>query len=102
MANALGTCPLSQRQLIEAFFIEHRTKILDLAAFLDRLDRSVDKNAEDDFRFLALREALNELRSDGPGRVQRVQMILSDQNTTLLEERDQQSAFGAARHREEL
>ncbi len=35
-----GSCPLTQRQLIDEYFIEHRAKLLDLAAFLDRLDRA--------------------------------------------------------------
>jgi hypothetical protein len=91
-----GTCHLSQRQLIEEFFMEHRTKILDLAAFLDRLDRSVEKDGRNDFRFLAFRQALEELGSGAFGRAKRVQMILSDPVPELLEERDRQAAFGAS------
>ncbi|MBA2447808.1 MAG: hypothetical protein H0V51_07270, partial [Chloroflexi bacterium] len=53
MSVPLGTCPLSQRQLLEEYFIEHRTKILDLAAFLDRLDRAREQDAGDDFRLRA-------------------------------------------------
>ncbi len=90
------TCPLSQQKLIDEFFIEHRTKILDIAGFLDRLDRSKDKNGEDDFRLRAFRDALTVLSEDKVGRAERVQMALSDLNTELLEERDQQGAFGAS------
>ncbi len=89
--------PLTQRQLIDEYFMEHRTKILDLAAFLDRMERASERNAEDDFRYVAFRQALRELSSEQPGRVERVQMMLSDRSTELMEERDQQSAFGAAR-----
>lgn len=91
------TCPLSQQKLIDEFFIEHRTKILDIAGFLDRMDRSVDKNSEDDFRLRAFRDALTILSEDKVGRAERVQMALSDLNTELLEERDQQAAFGASK-----
>ena len=90
-----GTCPLTQRQLIDEYFLEHRTKILDLAAFLDRMDRSIDKNADDDFRVVALREALHVLCSEAPGRAEKVQMILSDPTIEPLAERDRQNAFGA-------
>lgn len=90
------TCPLSQQQLIDEFFMEHRTKILDIAAFLDRLDRSVDQNANDDFRIMAFRDAVQELTSGDPERVERVQMIFSDQNTELLDELDQKAAYGAS------
>lgn len=91
-----GTCPLSQKQLIDEFFMEHRTKILDIAAFLDRLDRSVEQNANDDFRIVAFRKAVRELSSGDPERVERVQMIFSDQNTELLEELDRKAAYGAS------
>jgi hypothetical protein len=97
MSTYANTCPLSQRQLLDEFFMEHRTKILDLAAFLDRMDRSVEQNAGDDFRLVAFRQALAELCGDAPGRIERVQMLLSDRDTSLLDERDQQNAFGAAK-----
>jgi len=90
-----NTCPLSQQQLIEEYFIEYRAFVLAIAAYLDRLDRSTDRNAETEFRYTAFRKALHELVSDEPGRAERVQMILSDPNVTLLEERDRQGAFGA-------
>ena len=90
------THPRTQRELIEAEFIEHRTKILDIAAFLDRFDRASARDAEDEFRIVAFRRALEDLAAPGFGRVERIQMLLSDQNSELLDERDQQNAFGAA------
>jgi hypothetical protein len=90
------SCPLTQRQLIDEFFMEHRTKVLDIAAFLDRLDRSAARDAEDDFRLVAFRETLRELTSATPGRVERAQMILSDQTTELLAELDRKAAYGAS------
>ncbi|MDA0321709.1 MAG: hypothetical protein O2923_03195 [Verrucomicrobia bacterium] len=94
-----GSCPLSQREIIEKYFMENRSKILDIAAFLDRLDRATEKNAEDDFRYNAFRAALERLLADGPARVKDIQMLLSDPNTELLDERDQQHADGANRNR---
>src|ERR1700730_10883281 len=35
--------PMTRRQLIDEYFIENRTKLLDLAAFLDRLDRAEEE-----------------------------------------------------------
>lgn len=95
-ANDVNSCPLSQQQLIDEFFMESRTKILDIAAFLDRLDRSVDDNGKDDFRIVAMKHAMEELNSDVPGRIERVLMIFSDQNTELLEELDRKAAYGAS------
>ena len=50
MAVHSATSPLSQRELIEQHFVEHRTMVLDIAAFLDRLDRAREIDASDDFR----------------------------------------------------
>jgi len=91
-----GACPLTQQQLIDEYFIEHRTKILDIAAFLDRFDRASTHNAEEDFRIRAFRKALAALLdSENGGRMRAVQMLLSDPRTDLLPELDRKSAFGA-------
>src|SRR5437870_6130205 len=94
-----GTCPLKQQQLIDAYFMEVRAKILDVAAFLDRMDRSVARNAEDDFRMVAMRQALQALCAGTPGRVYNIQMIFSDPTTEPLMQLDRKSAFGAFDHR---
>jgi hypothetical protein len=96
MPGYAGTCPLTQRQLIEEFFLEQRTRVLELAAFLDRMERAIARDAEDDFRYLALRRALQELSTDAPGKIDRIQLLLSDQSTELRGMRDRQSAYGAA------
>jgi hypothetical protein len=97
MATHAGTSPLTQRELIAEYFMEHRVQVLELAAFLDRLDRAREIDADGDFRLRSVREALAVLVDDGPPgqRVQRVQMIFSDPRSELLEELDQKSAKGA-------
>lgn len=95
MATAPGACPLDQRVILDRYFIAHRTRLLDIAAFLDRLARAALRNAEDDFRLRAFRAALAALNQDGGGRTQAVQLILSDPGTTLLPALDQKSADGA-------
>ena len=98
------TCPLSQQQLLDDSFMEHRAQVLALAAFLDRFERADQTNAEDDFRMVAFREALKLLLAPGPERARQIQMVLSDQDVSLLDVRDSQSAFGASgrdsRHQE--
>jgi len=95
MRSYAGTCPLTQTQLIDEYFMEHRTKVLDIAALLDRMDRSIERNAADDFRIVAFREALSALCTANSDRVERVQMIFSDPTTEPLEQLDSKSAFGA-------
>lgn len=96
MASNGISSPLTQRQLIDEYFMEHRTKVLDIAAFMDRLDRARIRDGEDDFRYVAFRETLRELSSPEPGRVERVQMILSDKTTEPLAELDRKAAYGAS------
>ncbi len=97
------TCPLSQQQLIDEYFIEARARLLDLAAFLDRMDRSIERNAEDDFRMVALRQGVQALSASGPGRACAIQMILSDPTIEPREQLDRKSAFGAfKRDRDEV
>jgi hypothetical protein len=88
--------PLTQQQHIDAYFMEQRNRVLEIAAFLDRLDRLEEQNANDDFRIVALRKAMNELSSDQTGRIERIQMIFSDQNLELLDELDRKAAYGAS------
>jgi hypothetical protein len=95
MGAHTGTSPLTQRELIDEYFMEHRVKVLDLAAFLDRLERAREIDADDDFRLRSVRDALAVLGDDAGDRVQRVQMIFSDPRSELLEELDQKSAKGA-------
>lgn len=94
-----GTCLLSQQQLVDEYFIEMRAKLLDVAAFLDRLDRSTDCNAEEDFRLVAMRLALRMLSESASDRVYSLQMLFSDATTEPLAALDRKSALGAFNYR---
>jgi hypothetical protein len=75
--------PLSARAALDAYFLEARSKLLDLAAILDRIDRGADPAAVDqDPRLVQIRQALEML--PGPrngeqagGRAESVQLIFS-------------------------
>ncbi len=88
-------CPMTRGQVVDEYFIENRTRLLDVAAFLDRLDRTDNESGEDDFRIDAFRDALSVLCSRAPGRVREIQMIFSDPTTEPMETLDQKSARGA-------
>lgn len=79
-----STCPMTYAQIVDAYFLEHRAKVIDIAAFLDRLERAADGTpAKDDFRVAALRNALT-LLGDGQGeRAKRVLESLSDTTTEI-------------------
>ncbi len=95
MTSPQGTCPLTQRELIDAYFMDHRVQVLELAAYLDRLDRAAALDGEEDFRLRATREALAVLVDGGKDRVLRAQMIFSDPRTELLPALDRKGARGA-------
>jgi hypothetical protein len=63
-------------QVFNREFLEVRAKILELAASLDRLDRSEGAVA-DDPRMGRVREALQTLLSETPDRAERVQLLFS-------------------------
>ena len=86
--------PLSPKELVDEYFIENRTKILEIAAFLDRLDRADPSYAARDFRMKAFTEALSALTRKGM-RLDVIQMLFSDPTTTPLESLDRKSALGA-------
>jgi hypothetical protein len=88
------TSPLSPRELADEYFIENRTKLLEIAAFLDRLDRADPSYAARDFRMKAFTEALGALGQKG-NRLDTIQMLLSDPRTDPLDALDRKSALGA-------
>ncbi len=90
---------LSFHDIIDRYFLEHRAKLIDLAAFLDRLDRTCDKSAADnDYRISALFRALNILSDGEANRAGRVLEIFSDKTTELPQSANSvKSATGAAR-----
>jgi hypothetical protein len=93
--RAAGKPPRQQRELIDEYFIENRTRLLEIAAYLDRLDRAGDRATGVDFRMRAFREALAML-CDGAGeRTLRIQMTFSDPTTEPLAVLDTKSARGA-------
>jgi hypothetical protein len=94
--NQSSTCPMTTRQIIDEYFIENRTRVLDLAAYLDRLHRSADgEPATADFRMQALERALQVLISKDPEKIDQIQMIFSDPSTALKPKLDAKSASGA-------
>ena len=95
MSVAAIPSPKSGTGLIDEYFIENRTRLLEVASYLDRLDRSGESGLRKDFRMRAFREALAVLCEDEPGRVERIQMIFSDPTTEPLPALDQKSAKGA-------
>jgi len=72
--------------------MDARIKLIDIAAFLDRLDRH---EQADDYRVKALKGALGEVVKEESGRAARVLNLLSDRSEEPIEAATIQGAFGA-------
>lgn len=98
MSETRPTCPAPRTRVVDLYFLEHRAKLIDLAAFLDRLDRADPQGGDtDDFRIAAFREALAVLLDGGPERARRVLDLLSDHTQEPLESAaGMKGAHGAA------
>jgi len=69
---------LSPRAVVDHGFVPVRAKLIEVAAFLDRVERY---GAKDDFRCAALRDAAKLLVDGKPDRARRILESLSDPTT---------------------
>jgi hypothetical protein len=70
--------PLPSTKALDNYFLEARSKLLDLAAILDRIGRGRDASAtEKDPRLEKIRQALEVLHDRSGGRAERIQRIFS-------------------------
>ena len=87
--------PLTPTQLVDEYFIENRNRLIEIAAFLDRLDRADPAVTDQDFRMRAFTDALAVLGTTSSSRVAEIQMLLSDPRTDPLPALDRKGAVGA-------
>jgi hypothetical protein len=70
--------PLPSAKALDAYFLEARAKLLDLAAILDRIGRGNDAGSTaEDPRLTKVRQALEVLQDQSGGRAERIQQIFS-------------------------
>lgn len=80
------------RAMVDHGFVPVRARLLEVAAFLDRVERH---GVDDDFRCAALRDAVHVLADGRPDRARRVLEALSDPTTEPDEASTGKAAFGA-------
>jgi hypothetical protein len=83
---------MTRQQVLDLYFMEARSKLIDLAAFLDRVERAT---GEADFRHPALLTALTELTKPGAERARNVLIALSDPTTEPIPAAPGKGAAGA-------
>ena len=89
------SCPLQREQVIDKYFLEHRAKLIDIAAFLDRIDRAEPSSEKTDFRITAMQNAFAILTDNKPDRAKRILESLSDTSTTPIDKATEKAAAGA-------
>ena len=83
---------MTRQQVLDLYFMDARSKLIDLAAFLDRVQRA---DGPDDFRFAAFHSALEQLAVESPNRAEKVLLALSDPTTEPLPTATTKAACGA-------
>jgi hypothetical protein len=83
---------MTRQKVLDLYFMEARAKLIDLAAFLDRVDRA---EGDDDFRIKAFRRALADLQKADTQRAKRVLLSLSDPTTEPIKSATTKAAAGA-------
>ncbi len=78
--------------LVDLGFMDARSKLIDLAAFFDRVQRA---GQDDDFRVTALQAALAKLHANEPERARQVLLTFSDPTEQPVEKAAMQGAIGA-------
>jgi hypothetical protein len=81
-----------RQQILDLYFLDARHKLIELAAFLDRVERA---DGKDDFRLKAFRAALGELTGKKKEKAKIVLRIFSDKTTKPIAKAQAKGASGA-------
>ena len=94
MAGPYG--PMRAIDVLDLYFIENRSRILDIASFLDRIERYEGiEEAKADFRYKALIKTIELLLEPDAGRTKAIQVAMSDPTTEPLDSAVGLKAWGA-------
>jgi len=83
---------MTRQQVLDLYFMDARFRLIELAAFLDRMDRA---EGDADFRLDAFRQALRELDANQPERAKQVLLAFSDPTAEPIEKAPGKGAVGA-------
>ncbi|HAV62511.1 MAG TPA: hypothetical protein DCY13_09125 [Verrucomicrobiales bacterium] len=83
---------MNKQQLMDLYFLDARARLIDVAAFLDRIERA---GGEEDFRLAAFRKAVGVLSQAGPQKARDVLLTFSDPSETPIDKAPGKGACGA-------
>lgn len=91
--------PPAAPAVLDRIYLEVRSKLLDLAACLDRVARAEGAPAvQSDPRLAQIAQGINILASGGFDRAERIQMLFSDPYVANWNRRDKSPRNGSDRH----
>jgi hypothetical protein len=83
---------MTRQQILDLYFLDARHKLVELAAFLDRVERA---DGSDDFRLKAFRSALTCLNGKKQHKAKAVLLAFSDPTTHPIPAATTKAACGA-------
>ena len=83
---------MTRQQVLDLYFLDARHKLIEIAAFIDRVERA---KGEEDFRMKTFRDAIDELSKDKADRVKNVLLSFSDPTTEPIPAATTKAACGA-------
>lgn len=86
---------MTRQQVLDLYFLDARHKLIELAAFLDRVERA---DGQDDFRLKAFRAALGELTGNKKQKAKNVLLAFSDLTTKPIARAEGKGVTGVWRH----
>jgi hypothetical protein len=89
---ALYSPRMTRQQVLDLYFLDARHKLVDLAAFLDRVERAA---GSDDFRLKSFRAALAELDGKKKNKAKAVLLAFSDPTRQPISAATTKAACGA-------
>lgn len=82
---------MTHQQVLDLYFLDARHKLIEIAAFMDRVERA---KGEEDFRMKNFREALSELGKSKIDRAEKVLLSFSDPTTEPIAAATTKAACG--------
>ncbi len=90
---------MTRQQVLDLYFLDARHKLIEIAAFLDRVERANGPGGspghDDDFRLKAFRAAIGELAPEKKEKAKNVLLVFSDKSTEPIEKAPGKGAVGA-------
>ena len=83
---------MTRQQILDLYFLDARHKLIEIAAFLDRVERA---DGKEDFRLKAFRAAIGKLTSKTKNKAKDVLIAFSDPTIKPIAKAEGKGAVGA-------